>query len=106
MTGIERIAAERRRQIEEEGFTAERDATNTDGQLAQAAAYYCVTSPQEDHQEDACFNVESNWPVSWHSDGMKRTEMYQPSDRDLEKAGALIAAELDRRADIAAKDGE
>jgi len=34
MTGIELIAAERRRQIEEEGFTAERDDAYTSAELA------------------------------------------------------------------------
>jgi hypothetical protein len=38
MTGIEHIATERKRQIEEEGFTAERDDQWTDGELALAVA--------------------------------------------------------------------
>lgn len=36
MTGIERIAAERRRQIGEEGWTPEHDAQHVNGELAEA----------------------------------------------------------------------
>ena len=37
-TGIELIAEERKRQIEEEGWTAEHDDQQTDGEIAEAAS--------------------------------------------------------------------
>ena len=81
MTGIELIAAERKRQVEVEGFTTERDVKlYPTGQLVAAALCYA----------DAPF-WHSRWP--WSSDWWK------PSTdpiRNLVKAGALIAAEIDR----------
>jgi hypothetical protein len=87
MTGIERIAAERKRQIEEEGFTAEYDDQHEDGGLAKAAASYAYP------REGGFFSRRAAlWP--W-ADGW-----YRPTPdnriRELEKAGALIAAEIDR----------
>lgn len=52
MAVIDEIAAERRRQIEEEGWTPAHDDTHTDGSLALAAAYYA--SPVE---------IRCKWPV-------------------------------------------
>ena len=94
-TGIELIAEERQRQINEEGFSLEHDMNRINGELANAAAYYAFT--------DELINVISSkdlgkqlimfiWPfeLEW----LKRT----PNNRirDLQKAGALIAAEIDR----------
>lgn len=84
MTGVDRIAAERRRQQEAEGFTPDRDDEYTHGELiAAAVAYACAGSPEV---------VADFWP--WAE------EWWKPSPdpfRNLERAGALIAAELDRR---------
>ena len=92
MSGIERIAAERRRQVEEEGWTAEHDAEHLGNEMAMAASSYlaAVTDP-------GFFgpNGEGGAPVDWPWD----EEWWKPSDdpiRNLEKAGALIAAEIDR----------
>ncbi len=41
-TGVELIAEERKRQVEEEGWTAEHDAAHTEGDLAMAAATYLL----------------------------------------------------------------
>ncbi len=88
MASITLIAAERKRQVEQEGWTPEHDAKHTKGQLAQAAACYCIVKPGPAEQVDL-------WP--WGSDGFKRSGAPLPSIRDLVKAGALIAAEIDRR---------
>lgn len=88
MTGAERIAAERQRQIEVEGWTAEHDAVHTMGELAAAAAAYANWSDAYDIPGDT---APPCWP--WDS------ENWNPSlddIRNLEKAGALIAAEIDR----------
>ncbi len=44
-TGIELITAERKRQIEKEGWTPEHDAEHTDGSLALAAV--CYAAPEQ-----------------------------------------------------------
>lgn len=93
-TGIELIAEERQRQIEVEGWTAENDKLHINGELADAAAYYALTGDIIDYI-DAHWGLDMHltiWPfdLKW----LKRT----PDNRvrDLQKAGALIAAEIDR----------
>lgn len=99
MTGIERIAAERRRQVEEEGWTPEHDAQHVNGELAEAAAYYCFPDHLKGHALTDLF------PPTWSTSWAKREGFPLPTDRDLIKAGALIAAELDRRANLAKPTG-
>lgn len=95
-TGAELIAEERKRQIEEEGWTAEHDDGHEDGELAIAAACYALDSVQTNQ---VCMPDEEvgpgmiYWP--WEKKYFKPTS---PDDdvRQLAKAGALIAAEIDR----------
>jgi hypothetical protein len=90
MTGIERIAAERKRQIEEEGWTAEHDDQWNYDELAMAALCYVIPG-KDNHGKDNLF-IKDRWPLN---DGF-----WKPTPdnriRELEKAGALIAAEIDR----------
>ena len=88
MTGIEAISAERKRQVEEEGWTPEHDRQHKSGELALAAACYAIP-PLFRKTWDA---VEKLW--CWHYNWWKPT----PKDRKREivKAGALLAAEYDR----------
>lgn len=83
MTGVELIAQERQRQIDVEGFGREHDMAETDVALASAAVAYIVTEIDEGE-------AKAWWP--W---GL---EWYKPGDvkRNLVKAGALIAAAIDR----------
>ena len=97
MNGVGLIAQERARQVNEEGWTPEHDALLTHGELAAAAAYYCAVPEQDSHEEDARITFESLWPQSFGVTTMKRLGLNMPTLRDLEKAGALIAAEIDRR---------
>jgi hypothetical protein len=83
MTGIERIAAERKRQIEEEGFTAEHDDRLMNGALAAAAACYAVPALAEK-------------AYLWPFDKSQWKPTPENRIRELEKAGALIAAEIER----------
>lgn len=87
MSGAELIAAERQRQIDVEGWTPGHDAGHSEDQLAIAAACYAMP---EDTRMD--FGLEEWWPWA-HS-------WWEPGDRvrELVKAGALIAAEIDRLA--------
>lgn len=89
MTGIEMIAAERRRQVEVEGFGPEHDAEHGDGELRKAAICYVFANSLK-FPETAPLN-EIFWPWS--------PEWWKPSSdpiRNLAKAGALLAAEIDR----------
>lgn len=90
MTGIERIAAERRRQIEEEGWTAEHDADryHKRGELAEAACYYAW--PEENTKITPWLLYPDTWSTEWGK-RCSKTRI-----RQLEVAGALIAAEIDR----------
>ena len=103
LNGVERIAVERKRQIEKEGWDAEHDDENSDGQLADAAVCYALHNYSGDF-EITCKNNHyfiDFWDLLWPWDD----DYWKPSHqkiRNLEKAGALIAAEIDRllRADV------
>jgi hypothetical protein len=94
MTGIERIAAERKRQIEKEGFTAEHDDRWKHQELASAALCYCMLPPKMEYVLDG--SVEHCIPEDW----LFHPSLWKPTPdnriRELEKAGALVAAEIDR----------
>ena len=95
MNGAERIAAERKRQIEQEGWSLERDRELYQAdQLALAAISYALPDRIRVISYQGC-------PLMWPWD----SEWWKPGDRirELEKAGALIAAEIDR---LAAHGGE
>lgn len=87
MSGIERIAAERQRQVEKEGFDNQHDDRYGDTELPSAAVSYVM--------ETMIRSPSSQPPLLWPFDA----EWWKPKDsaiRNLEKAGALIAAEIDR----------
>ena len=85
MNGIERIAAERQRQIEVEGWTPEHDDMYDNGELAAAAACYAADKRRYTYAPPPQWPWDAKW---WKPDSHIRS---------LEKAGALIAAEIDRR---------
>jgi len=97
-TGVELIAAERERQISVEGWTTEHDDALTDYELSQAAAYYCLI--------DSIIWCQIAYPSTWCRSHMKREGFPFPTIKDLIKAGALIAAEIDRLQRIEAAEGE
>lgn len=104
MNGAEMIAQERQRQVNEEGYTPEVDDRHTEGEMADAASFYSLTDSAIDHFDTFWGNDQhlSLWP--WDLDWLKPT----PEDRkkQLVKAGALIAAEIDRLIRIERKEGE
>ena len=83
--GAALIAAERRRQVEVEGWTAEHDRHHVNWELDRAAAIYAVPDGYRGRIYSAAL-----WPVGW-------TFKPTPDDRlrELVKAGALIAAAID-----------
>lgn len=100
-SGVARIAAERQRQIEKEGWTPEHDGKHDGGELADAAACYATIGSV--HNRGASVDEIREF----YTDGMADSilawpfedEWFKPSEdplRNLEKAGALIAAEIDR----------
>ncbi len=97
MTAIEDVAAERKRQIEVEGWDAEHDAQHRPGELAAAGACYAVhTSASVSLGVHADHYVSDRPPsgIPWPW-GM---EWWKPKNprRDLVRAAALIIVEIDR----------
>lgn len=86
------IADERKRQVEAEGFTPETDdRDNADLELAYGAAAYAASAAGD-------ADASLFWPSGWNP------YLFKPTGdvRDLVRAGALIVAELERRAREAA----
>ena len=101
MTGIEAIAAERQRQLEEEGWTPEHDDQHTDDSLALVAALYAAPVPiysadliKDDDGRVLFFGFDDPWPTTWDASFDKRLD--HDRRRRLVIAGALIAADIDR----------
>ena len=99
MNGIERIAAERKRQIEQEGFDDRHDDQYGHQELPMAAACYTmmaeILTRSGDEEWRKKTAEEAMPPIKWPWD----YRWWKPSPdpiRNLEKAGALIAAEIDR----------
>lgn len=101
LSGAELIAAERQRQIEAEGYTPDHDAGHRDvehfaGSDLRAAAECYLSWGHCTHglpgEDTASLSAPALWP--WDRASWKPS----PDDqvRDLVKAGALIAAEIDR----------
>jgi hypothetical protein len=88
LSGAELIAAERQRQLEKEGWTPEHDSTHDDGSLVVAAICYARIRCSHPAIKTS---VSPSWP--WELEGWKPSS---DQIRNLVKAGALIAAEIDR----------
>lgn len=84
------VAAERRRQIEVEGWSPAHDDEHGNGEMASAAACYCLHAGHSGVRLDCGGKVPSDWP--W-ADGW-----WKPKDRrrDLIRALALLTAEVER----------
>ena len=120
-TGVEFIADERLRQITAEGWTPAHDDEHTAGQLLDAAeAYLTHRVGPCPYCKDTLVCDDENWSPGWPGhrrligDGRLMCqqlhgeapgiwpwdhEFWKPSEdqiRNLVKAGALIAAEIDR----------
>lgn len=91
--GWQAIATERNRQLDIEGFDAQHDANMQRGELLDAAMCYAAYAALQVHHGDDFYTptIPPDWP--WDEADWK------PDDdvmRNLAKAGALIAAEIDR----------
>lgn len=83
---LDDVIAERKRQCEKEGYSAEHDDMYQNGELSRAAASYAV--------DGGLFKIHLNvplqvWPYNWH---------YKPKDprQRLVVAAALLLAEIER----------
>jgi hypothetical protein len=103
MSAIEEISAERRRQIEKEGWSLEHDDRHTDGSMAAAAACYAMPWIEKEERftdgggdngrgSVGRYRVPKYWPSQWSP------YWWKPKGRryDLVRAGALIVAEIER----------
>lgn len=105
-TGSQRIADERARQIAKEGWTPEHDDEHAEGELALVGALYATPVKLYERTDWGDFSgrvtFEDPWPGSWDREWDKRLKERSGKTtnderiRELEKAGALIAAEIDR----------
>ena len=93
MTGAELIAAERTRQVSGEGWTDDHDDEHGMGEMAAAAMCYAQLCVDEEISEVSIGShfVQEWWP--WDREWWKPSP---DSIRNLTKAGALLAAEIDR----------
>ena len=86
------IAEERDQQVHVKGYDAKHDDKHKNGELAIAAACYAVNDTDANCLHVGCGTVEDAWP--WDKKFDKRGK--QDRVRELVKAGALVAAEIDR----------
>ncbi|HGM7526512.1 TPA: hypothetical protein ACKQG3_005718 [Pseudomonas aeruginosa] len=93
------VQAERRRQIEAEGWTPEHDDAHSHGQMARAAACYALAGSSAPNDGTAALLVSLAWP--WDE------QWWKPSTarRDMVKACALGLAEIERLDRAAASQG-
>lgn len=113
-TGAERIAAERQRQIDAEGWTAGHDDEHTGDELTLAAATYALPPvfrrmhgdlPYRglaEHREQSVRRWMWPWSEADWKESHDTAAFPEGRIRELVKAGALIAAEIDRLARAAA----
>ncbi|MBD8081110.1 hypothetical protein [Chryseobacterium caseinilyticum] len=94
--GIQELAAERQKQIDKHGFTAEHHVNHPEWyenkQLIVAAASLLL---QDLTPEQASGDFPENWDEKWFADLLSRSE----AERVI-IAGALLAAELDRKNEL------
>lgn len=88
------IVRERKRQVEEEGWSAAHDDRHRGGELAWAAIAYAAPAPVTRDGPGVSYDP---WPWSEEWDKRPGTDANRGERiRALVKAGALIAAEIDR----------
>lgn len=108
MDGVERIKRERARQISQWGPTSNHDIEHLEDELVMAAVIYALpagyreepfdlASPLPGGRDMTATLLEQWWPGVASADGSVDW-LYKAGNRirELEKAGALIAAEIDR----------
>lgn len=102
-TGVQLITAERERQLSQEGFTEEHDKQYRRGDLAAAGAAYALdaVSRYGDYPDKLktvlSGAARASCPLNWMGPSGQWWKPTPEDDiRQLVKAGALIAAEIDK----------
>jgi len=103
------IVEERQRQIEGEGWNARHDDTHDSGELARAAACYALPPQIRELNTLPLLSARRKTLTEclWPWDGRWWKPSRDDRIRELTKAGAMIAAEIDRlqRAALAGDGG-
>ncbi|MGZ4968069.1 MAG: hypothetical protein ACXV8O_01520 [Methylobacter sp.] len=100
--GSKLIADERRRQIEQERYSLEHDDNENPGALATAAICYATMAASGPEMRQAIRTQTENrilpkhWPWEYQYWKPGEDDSNKSRIRELVKAGALIAAEIDR----------
>lgn len=96
---LSEVAAERQRQVTEEGWSPAHDDAHEHGQLAKAGGIYALRASLADDETSGWFGevFARKWP--WARKWWKPTN----PRRDLVKAAALILAEIERLDRVAGK---
>lgn len=98
---LDDIAAERKRQIEAEGWTYQHDDEHASGELARAASAYALAGSYDEWGRNLFIGefhalaqtmVRRIFPSTWDWKWWKPTNRR----RDLVKAAALLVAEIER----------
>lgn len=102
-TGLELIIKERQRQIEVEGWTPEHDDTHIEDELALAAACYAIPELERNYiptqkggEIPDLWPWEEKWWKPEYEPELEKKSTVPGRIKELTKAGALIAAEIDR----------
>lgn len=106
LNAISDIIAERKRQVDVEGFAPERDDQYVQGELASVAGCYRQSAARPRlfmRSPGKAFTVPAGWPLTWNLRDWWKPESPR---RDLVKAAALIVAEIERLDRQAARDAE
>lgn len=82
------VLAERQRQVTAEGWTPEHDDEHGNGEMAVAAGFYALHAHDDERVKK--YSSPGRWP--WDAKSWKPGT----ARRMLEKAGALILAEIER----------
>lgn len=100
MNGAQLIAKERERQQRGEGYDWRHDDNHDHGEIALAAAVYALPVEYRKYEIWVSKLWRLLWPHGWPFKGAVDIQSTtQPLDsriRELVKAGALVAAEIDR----------
>lgn len=98
-TGIGLIT-EAKNKMEMKGYTSETDQQYKDNSLAKVAACYAMPEDEREKYQSFTFTEPKMWFPRWwpRSWDVKKYWKPQPNNRieELSKAGAFIAAEIDR----------
>ncbi|HEX2868782.1 MAG TPA: hypothetical protein VHO03_17205 [Ignavibacteriales bacterium] len=95
-TGIELIAEERQRQIEKEGWTPEHDDQHEGDELAFAAACYSIPGKRRSMSLAGYRRGQTLLQCLWPFDLSWWKPTPENRVKELTKAGAFNAAEIDR----------